>query len=266
VNALSFVNALQPLNWPILVLVTARISGLMLSAPLWSMTTIPASLRGSIAIVLSVALLPSVPVVPVPVDGFAIIVPLTTELLIGVAIGLSANVFLSAVAVASEVISLQMGLSLGVALGGTADLGGAGVGQLQGQFAMVLYTIVGGPIALVEAVYRSFQMIPPGGALAINSGGRALLMVLGQVFPLALQVVAPVMVALLLTNVGMAILNRAVPQLNTMMVAVPLTVGVGLITLGLTMPFTATFIAQWAGSVGPHADDVVRALTPAVVR
>ncbi|HEY4321491.1 MAG TPA: flagellar biosynthetic protein FliR [Gemmatimonadales bacterium] len=264
-NPLSFLNALQPVNWPILVLVTARVSGLMLTAPLWSLTTIPATLRGSIAIVLSLALLPAVPTVTVPVDGIAIMVPLFTELLVGIAIGISANVFLAAVAMASEVIALQMGLSLGAALGGMADLGGAGVGQLQGQFALTMYVVVGGPLALVAALDRSFQAIPPGHEIAMANGGRALLGVIGQVFPLAMQVVAPVMVALLLANVGMAILNRAVPQLNTMMVAVPLTVGVGFIALGLTLPFTATFIEQWAMTVGPHADDVVRALTPVLV-
>jgi flagellar biosynthesis protein FliR len=65
------------------------------------------------------------------------------------------------------------------------------------------------------------------------------------------------MVALLLTNAALAILNRAVPQLNAMMVALPLTIGVGLIMLGAALPFLANNIGGWMNALPA---DVLRAV------
>ena len=261
----SLVNALAPIHWPVLILVSARVIGLMLVAPVWSMTTIPTSVRGAIAVVVSLAILPGVPDVSVAMDGISLIAPVGTELILGLAIGLSAAVFLAGVSVAAEVISLQMGLSLGVALGGMADVGTPGIGQLQGQFSLAVYVAVGGHLALLTAVARSFHAVAPGGALALSAGGRALLDAGGSVFPIAVQIAAPMMVALLITNIGLAVLNRAVPQLNTMMVAVPITVSVGLIALGGTLPFALQYVGKWATGVGANADAMVRAFTPALV-
>jgi flagellar biosynthetic protein FliR len=260
----SLASALQPLNWPLFALVTARVAGVVLIAPLWSMTSIPSNLRSAIAVVLSLALLPSVPATSVAIDSFSILVPMISELLLGVAIGLSATAFLAAVAVASEVISLQMGLSLGVALGGAADLGAPGVGQLEGQFSLAVYVALGGHLALITALHRSFNLIPPGTGINVVTGGHTMLLIVGSVFSSAVRVAAPAMVALLIVNLALAILNRAVPQLNTMMVAVPITVSVGLISLGATLPYALNLLGRWAGTVGPAADVVIRAFSPAL--
>jgi len=262
----SLANALQPIHWPLLVLVSARVVGLMLVAPIWSLTTIPATIRGGLVVVVSLAILPSVPETPVSVDGISIVAPLATELVLGLAIGLSSSVFLAGVTMAAEVIALQMGLSLGVALGGMADVGTPGIGQLEGQFSLAVYVAVGGHLALLAALARSFHAVPPGGALALSAGGRALLDAGGSIFPIAVQIAAPMMVALLITNIGLAVLNRAVPQLNTMMVAVPITVSVGLIALGATLPFAVDFVGKWAANAGNNADLMIRAFTPVVVR
>ena len=67
----------------------------------------------------------------------------------------------------------------------------------------------------------------------------------GQLFSCAASVAAPVMVTLLLTNIALAILSRAVPQLNAMMVSFPLTIGVGLIMFAVSLPNVSTVVAHW---------------------
>ncbi|HEY3934415.1 MAG TPA: flagellar biosynthetic protein FliR [Gemmatimonadales bacterium] len=263
-NPQSLAQALQPIHWPLLILVTSRVAGVMLIAPAWSQATVPASLRGAFAVIASLAILPGVPDAAVNIDSISVVAPVATELILGLAIGLSAAVFLSGVAMAAEVVSLQMGLSLGAALGGVADVGSPGIGELEGQFSLAVFVAVGGHLALLTAVARSFHAIPPGAPIAIAEGGRALIVLCGSVFTTAVQVAAPMMVALLITNIGLAVLNRAVPQLNTMMVAVPVTVSVGLIALGTAMPYALNVVAGWATGVGSGADAVIRSFTPLV--
>ena len=53
------------------------------------------------------------------------------------------------------------------------------------------------------------------------------------------------MVSLLLANLALAILTRAVPQLNAIMVSFPLTIGLGLLMIGVSMPIIASAIHGW---------------------
>lgn len=251
--------ALQPVHWPTFAVASARTAGVMFVGPLWSMASIPAQLRGAMAVIITLAILPTMPHAG-GVDGLqGVVVPMIAELLLGLAIGMSAAVFVYAVSVAAEVISLQMGLSLGAALASAPELGSPGVGQALGYFTLSVFASLGGHLALIAALARSYQVIPPGAPMDPAAGGHAIVALAAGVFSIAVRVAAPVMVALLITNLALAILNRAVPQLNTMMVAVPVTVAAGLVTLGAALPLLVPLVGSWAAGVGNVADGIVGA-------
>ncbi len=259
----ALLDALRPVQWPVFVLISARVGGMMLFAPVWSSGLIPPRLRSAIAVVLTLVLLPVVsgsgPTLAVP----TLVVPLLTEALIGVAIGLTAATMVHALTVAAEVVSLQMGLSLGAAFGAVGDVGTPGIGQLYNQLFLVCWLVAGGALLVVQVLAESFRMIPPGGSVSLSLEGPALLTIGGTVLTTAVQVVAPVMVALLVTNLALAVVNRAIPQLNTMMVAVPVTIAVGLVALGAVLPHTAGLMTRWVGALDGRSLEMVRSLLPA---
>lgn len=234
-----------PNAWPTFVLVTARMTGLMLVAPLWSMAMLPRMARAGIVVVLSVLMLPMTPRATLPPEVMQIPVPILLEVLIGVAIGLTAAVIVHGMSLAGEVVSLQMGLSLGPALSPMAELETSGISQLQGILALLIYVTVGGHLVLLQGLAESLRTIPPGGAIDLAQGANRALAGAAALFTTAVRAAAPVMVALLLANVAIAILNRAVPHLNTMMVALPITFGIGLIMLGIALPVIGSAVAGW---------------------
>jgi flagellar biosynthetic protein FliR len=61
-------------------------------------------------------------------------------------------------------------------------------------------------------------------------------------FIIAVQVGAPVMVALLLTSVALGLVARTVPQMQIFIVAMPVKILLGLIFLGLSLPYIANFL------------------------
>lgn len=257
-------EALRPVNWPLFALVSARLAGLMLTAPLWSMRFVPMQARAAMTVVLAVALMPLVPaeVRPAPGEPLAFLA-LVPELLLGLAIGLTAAVFLHALSVAAEVVSLQMGLSFGAAFGGSPDTATPGIGQLYHNFTLALYAILGGHLVLLTGLALSLRIVPPGAVTGMDAAGPAVLTLLGSVFAVAVQVAAPVMVALLITNLALAVLNRAVPQLHTLMVAVPLTVAVGFVVIGATLPLTAGLVGRWVGGLEAGVADLLGRMAPA---
>ena len=236
---------LAPAGWPTLVLVSARVGGMFFTAPLWTLASIPGRLRAAMALVLSAGIAAGMPpeAGAVTTGGFA--VAAAVETLIGVIIGLSAAVLLHGVAVAAEVVALQMGLSLGASFSPSIEITVPGIGEIKGLLVLALYTALDGHLALVRGLGASMQILPPAAPLDAAAGLAAALEFTGQVFSVAIQAAAPLIVALSVTHAALAILNRAVPQLNTLMVSVPITVAVGLLLLGASLPVTTGFVTDW---------------------
>lgn len=233
-----------PDRWPVFVFITARLIGLGFTAPLWSMPTFPRGARAAVIVVLALLLLPATPETTLPDGILDIPVPLALELIIGMSIGLTAAVIIQGVAYAGDVLSLQTGLSLGAALSG-GDVPGAGLGQMKSVAALLIYVILGGHLVLLQGLAQSLRVLPPGGAVNTEVGGATAAAVVGVVFSSAARVAAPAMVALLLANIALAILTRAVPQLNAIMVSFPVTIGLGLVMIGASLPIVAFVISRW---------------------
>src|SRR5690606_3825771 len=91
----------------------------------------------------------------------------------------------------------------------------------------------------------SLEVLPVGGAAAGAEGLRAMVSLGSELFALGLRFAAPVAAALLVSNVAVGILARTIPQLNALMVAFPVQIGVGLFTLGMALPFIAAPFTSW---------------------
>jgi flagellar biosynthetic protein FliR len=170
---------------------------------------------------------------------------LVVELLVGMVIGLTASVIVQGLAMAGEVLSLQMGLSLGRAVAPMSDLVVPGIGQIKSFLALMIYVSIGGHLLLLQGLAESLRVLPPGLKIEVESGVQLGSHLMGTVYTSAIRAAAPAMVALLLTDLAVAITSRAVPQLHAIMVLFPITIGVGLIVIGASLPMVASTVAGW---------------------
>jgi flagellar biosynthetic protein FliR len=250
-------EVLAPANWPTFVFILARLSGFAITAPLWTMTPLNRTMRAAMIVVLAIVLLPSSPRVPYPGQVLDLPFPLGMEIVVGVVIGMSSAVLIYGVGFAGQVLALQMGLSLGPVFMPMAGHPESGIGKIKSFMAMVIYLGIGGHLTLLRGLADSLVSLPPGSPMSPVSGGGAAALVAGTVFSTAISVAAPVMVTLLLTHAAVAILNRAVPQIHTMLVAFPLTIGIGLIMIGAALPLTVSAIRVWMNSIQGNLDGAV---------
>jgi flagellar biosynthetic protein FliR len=179
------------------------------------------------------------------------------EFIVGVVIGLTAAVLIYGVGLAGQTLALQMGLSLGPVFLPMAGHPESGIGKIKSFLAMVIYLGVGGHLILLRGIADTLQALPPGRPMSLVSGGGAAVGVVETLFATAISVAAPVMVTLLLAHAAVAILNRAVPQIHTMLVAFPLTIGVGLIMIGAALPLISSAIRTWMHSIPGSLDAAV---------
>jgi flagellar biosynthesis protein FliR len=227
-----------------LVLVGARLGGLVLIAPVFSARTISVSLRTAIVVLLAVLLQP----VARSANGVVLAltpVALIGETLIGFTIGMGTAVLVGAAESAGEFLAIQIGLSGAAIINPLDNTQGPALGQFMHLFAVSILLSFNAHLVMLDALAASLTRLPVGGAVDLQAGLGALVGLGSTLFALGLKFAAPVIAAVLIANVALAVLSRAAPQLNILSLAFPVQIGMGLFALAASLPFIATWFGGW---------------------
>jgi flagellar biosynthetic protein FliR len=179
------------------------------------------------------------------------------ETLIGFIIGVSAALVIAAAEFAGELLTLSIGLSGAAIFDPVNNTQSPVLGGMLQLMALVLLLLSGGHIVMLEAVGASFHAMPLGAPIDFGAGMGAFVPVARSVFVTGLQFASPVIAAVLVTNIALAVLGRAAPQLNIMSLAFPLQIGIGLITFAGSVALVVHAMSDWqpgfAGSLDTFA-------------
>lgn len=215
-----------------------RILALIASAPLFGARGVPASAKIGLAFVLTVVIAPVLgpmpDVQPASAQGLFI---LAQQLMIGVAMGLAMRIVFSAIEMAGHVMGLQMGLGFATLFDPQNSAQIPVMGQFLGLLAMLFFLAINGHLMVITALVESFRELPIGLHPFSGQGWHTLALWGGEVFRAGLLVSLPVVAVLMMTNVALAVLTRAAPQLNIFVVGFPLTLAVGFIVISISMGY-----------------------------
>jgi flagellar biosynthetic protein FliR len=266
--------AQPPLFWEGFVLVLCRVGAVLMIAPIFGHRSVPAQVRVALAVLLSLVMLPTAAgargaLPPLPESLVTWTGLIARELLIGSVIGFAVLLVFLAIQGAGHAAGLQIGFSLANIVNPLTAEHSSLVDQFYTQLAVLVFLAMDGHHALLIALQQTFDLVPlAGGGLRAQPGGPdllglgldplaargawpAVLNLGGEVFLLAARIALPVMAALLLADVALAIVARAVPQLNVFVIGIPAKLGLGLIMLLVTVPVTAQVMARAFAALGP---------------
>jgi flagellar biosynthetic protein FliR len=227
------------------ILVLARVTPLFVVAPLFSSQIIPPHVRGLIAVGISIGLAPialhgqHIPTDPVILGALVI-----EGMLVGLGFAFTLAILMAAVESAGSVIDVLSGFSYGNLINPMNGQESAVMARLYSLVGTLIFLVIGGDAWTLRGLDRTFQLVPltRGPRLTSLVGGVEQAFV--TVFAAALEVAAPVLVALLITDVAFGIVSRVVPQLNVFAVGFPTKVAVALLVAGASLPFTANWISN----------------------
>jgi flagellar biosynthetic protein FliR len=215
---------------PVVLLIALRVSGIFLAGPVLSHWAIPLRLRLMMSLVIAWALAGRVPQPALPAGLADLVLAGVMELVLGLGIGFAAGLVFAGLEMAAGYISQQVGIGLIEALNGLADTEGDSIRRLTQMLWIVIFLAIGGHRQLLAALIGSFDATPlltagPGGMLDMVVG------LLATSFALALRVAGPVVVTLLLVTIAMGLVQRTMPQMNTLSVGLSVTTMLGLLAL-----------------------------------
>ena len=255
-------SLLTPETLIVFLLLTIRLGAIVLSLPLLDSRNIPAQLKVMLILMLSVALYPLVQtqqvVIPQRLGHLGLVV--VSEMLIGLTIGFVAQVLFAGIQLGGEIISQQMGLNFATIFDPQNAHQVSLIAHFQDVLAMLLFLSGSAHHWFIIAMAESLQSIPLG---ALSTSGAVLpviLTLLGKACVIAIQLAAPVSIALLLATLVLGVIARLVPQLNVFMLSFPATLGLGLVMLALALPSVMGGIQLAFGQLGNDLVQVIRVL------
>jgi flagellar biosynthetic protein FliR len=220
------------------VLIFARVGSILMLLPSLGEMTIPARLRLSFALIFSLVLYPLVSpsLPPLPGEMLQALVYLLHELAIGLILGAITRLITMAAAVAGSVIAFQTGLS---GAQGADPINGGQQGALIGAFlsllgATLIFATDLHHVALL-AIRDSYTIFSPKEPLMFGDAAQMAIQSAAAAFVIGVQMAAPFIVLGLVFYLGMGLLARMMPQLQVFFVAMPATIWVGLILVGLLL-------------------------------
>lgn len=223
------------LLWPL-----SRILGLIAASPLFGNNSVPVRLKIGLGIMLTVVIAPLVPAGPAqdPVGWNGLLITLQ-QVIIGVALGFTMRVVFSTVEIAGEIIGLTMGMGFATFFDPQSKGRSSSMSQFLALIATMAFLAINGHLLLLATLTESFTSLPISASPFHAIGFFQLAQWGSKIFSTGLQLSLPIVAALLITNVALAILTRAAPQLNLFGIGFPLTLGIGFFLVWLILPYMA---------------------------
>jgi flagellar biosynthetic protein FliR len=221
----------------------ARILALIASSPIFGNKAVPVQVKIGLAFLITLIIAPTLTVQPgiEPASALGLFI-LMQQLLAGLAIGFTMTLIFTAMETSGELIGMQMGLGFASFYDPKNASFTPVVAQFLGIIAILIFLGIDGHLYMLATLADSFQAFPISTAEPSAAPLHTLVIWGGSIFTYALQLSLPLIGALLIANLALAILTRSAPQLHIFAIGFPITLIIGFAVLALSLPYLAPLL------------------------
>jgi flagellar biosynthesis protein FliR len=230
----------------VFVLLFARVSGLMVAAPILGNRSIPRPVKAGLALIFSLAVLPmTAPKVgAIPDHLYLLAGQVLGDVIFGLSLGYLARLLFSAIEMAGYFVDTQMGFGMVNLYDPFAEQQTSVLSVFQYQLALTVYLLSNGHLLLLGALAESFNVLLPGG-VSLNAGfGMTAVPMLQLMFALGFRLALPAAGVLFVVDFAFGLIARLVPQVNVFIVGVPAKIIIGLATVTILLPSLSLIVGQ----------------------
>lgn len=220
------------LLWPLF-----RVAAMVMTAPVFGAKTVPVRVRVGLSLAITMAILPILPTPPA-VDVFspAAVAIIAQQMLIGVIMGFTLQLVMSAVITGGQVIAMQMGLGFAAMVDPQNGTQTPVLSQFYAVMVVLVYLALNGHLVLIQVLVDSFSSMPIGASGVLPESFMTLALWGSQIFSGAVGMAIPAIASLLIVNFAFGIMTRAAPQLNIFAIGFPITMMLGFGVIFATLP------------------------------
>jgi flagellar biosynthesis protein FliR len=249
--------SLLPVLAATFMLVFGHVGAMVMLLPGLGESNIPVRIKLAIAVLLTLIILPlhradyHIDVQSMP----ALLVMMIHEIVVGVVLGATARVTLSALQVGGAVIAQQMGLGFVTSVDPTQGQQGVLIGNFLTMLGVTLLFATDSHFLVIAALNDSYAIFSPGQLVPSGDIAALATRAFAGAFKIGMQLAAPFLVFGLVFNIGLGVLARLMPQMQVYFVGVPLSILAGFLVF-------AFVLVAMMGAFLSYFNGVMHELTP----
>ncbi|MGQ9846482.1 MAG: flagellar biosynthetic protein FliR [Bacteroidales bacterium] len=247
------------------LLILMRVLFIIFMMPIFGSRNLPILLKIGLSLMISFILLPVVKIKSSQLFSgvLSLSIYLIGEAMIGFILGYSIKLVFTGIQLAGGLIGTHMGFSIANILDPQLESDSTVIGQFYYFLAVTIFFVIDGHHWFLRAMIDSFQLLPPGELYLSEGLYKQIIITSGKIFQIAIKIVAPIMAILIFVQLALGIIARLIPQINLLISSFPITIGLGLIFLGLSIDPIFSFIK---GILGESGRGLVHVLLPLMRR
>jgi flagellar biosynthesis protein FliR len=227
------------------MLLTVRIATVLLLTPLLYAVAMPLMVRAIMVVALAcIVALPFGQSASVEsADVGSLFAAMLREAGIGATLGLGILMAFAGFSLAGRLIDVQVGYGMAQVFDPLTRSRSPVLTAAFGLLAAVFFFIVDGHHALLRGIAYSVERFPVGRGWAGASAAEPLVRHAAALFTLGFALAAPIVLGLLLVEFALGVVSRNLPQMNMLVMGIPVKILVGLLAL-------AVWAAGFSGPAG----------------
>lgn len=244
----------------IFFLIFVRVTSILLLAPVFSYKSIPAMVKILLSVVMAFVLYPLVKgYVHVNItNAVELAVIIIREILLGASLAFCIQFVWAGIEIAASLVSFMMGFSIANVLSPQTNTQISIITEFESLFAILVFLAINGHYFVIRSLVESFQLIPVG-SFVVNKGlVEFVVQLILVMFSVSVQILAPVIFALIITNIVFGVISRTMPQMNVLIASFPITITVALFLLGMTFNFAANVMIKYYYQLPSYYNQVFR--------
>lgn len=226
------------LNFQLFILILVRVTGLFVISPIFGRNNLPTIMKVGLSVTVAFILLPlKADTFYLSIDNYKVLIFWSmSEFLIGIIIGFIASTYFTAVYLAGTIIDIQMGFGMVNIMDPQTNVQMPLMGGFYNILITLLFLNINGHHKLIQSLIYSYEVLPIGFNIPINQNIiNYMVKIFIEIFVLAFQLSAPILIAIFLGNVVLGILARTMPQMNIFIVGLPFKILIGIVIILISL-------------------------------
>lgn len=243
------------------ILVLFRFLGLFILTPILSSDSYPRRVKVALAFLLAVAATPMVSArydLEIPGHVLYILGDLLRELGIGLIIGFMVQLVFAAFQLAGQFIDLKLGFMIANVFDPVSGVTVPLSGQFKNALASLLFLAINGHIILIDALYSTFDTVPPGRLVIGERAWGIMFRHAGDMFITAFMIALPIIGTVFLADVIFGFLARSIPQMNIFIVGLPAKIFIGFLMFFLAANLIFGYYLDVFGELFEYIEEMLK--------
>ena len=239
--------------------VLMRVSIIVFLFPLFGSRGVPALWKVGLSMITAIVLMPAVPpLIERPETNVEIIIGLASEVILGLILAMTVRMIFTCIQMAGHFMSFQMGFAMARAIDPQAEVQDTVLTEFMYILTILMFFTLDGHHIFIRALASSFQTVPPNGIVFDSSIAGILVKLSADMFLIGLELAAPMILALFLSNLCLGIVARTVPQVNILMVGFPINICLGMIFFIMVLGNISPFLTELFKKMGEALIGLIR--------